>query len=177
MRSVRSLTFTLSVPVLLAAACSDAPTAIDDRDALDGAAVTSNFFFPAGGTFYNVCTDEFVGFGEGAGFHVLARVTENESGFHLGFHMNGVNLHGPGYENDGGAPGDPTGTEYHGMLSENFSLSILPPGGTQTVLARTVVNATGGLPSRVTWERFHVTVNARGVVTVLRDEPTQVECR
>jgi len=158
-------------------ACSETPTSPDPHEALD-AAVTANFFFPAGGTFYNVCTDEFVGFGEGAGFHLVFRVTENANGFHLGSHQNGVNLHGPGFENDGGSPGDPTGTEYHGMLSQNESLNVSPPyPANYTFVARTVVNATGGLPNRITYRRFHITVNAQGEVSALVDEPFKVECR
>lgn len=178
MRYSRGLYLALFISALVAVACSDAPTTPGVRAALDGAGVTQNFFFPATGTFYNVCTDEFVGFGEGAGFHVVSRTTQTADRFHVGFHLNGVNLHGPGYENDGGIPGDPTGTEYHGMLSQNFILNFSPPyPATQTILARTVVNATGDLPNRITYERFHVTVNAQGTVTVLHLEPGQVECR
>lgn len=182
MRSVRTIVRSLSLSVLvlalLAAACSSDPVAPEARDGLEGAAVVQNIFFPAGGTFYNVCTDEFVGFAEGSGFHVVFRVTENANGFHLGFHQNGVNLHGPGFENDGGTPGDPTGTRYHGMLSINETWNASPPfPETYTFLFRTVVNATGNLPNRVQYQKFHVTVNAQGEVTALLDEPFKTECR
>lgn len=136
------------------------------------------FFVPGGGILFNPCTGEFVGFAEGAGFRVVLRTIENDNGYHLGFHENGVRLSGPGFENDGGVPGDPTGTRYQGMLSINERLNVTPPfPQTYTLTYRVIIGATGGLPNLVYTERMHVTVNANGEVTAEVGEPISAECR
>lgn len=140
-------------------------------------AVTDNFFVSGGGSFFNVCTNEWVAFGEGAGFHIVIRSNQTPSGFQVAFHENGINLNGPGL--DGPAPdGNPTGTQYQGMLSINEVWNAQPPyPQTRTMLLRIIVNATGELPDRVTYQKLHATINADGEVTALVAEPYRIECK
>lgn len=172
---------------LLLVACDgpDAdPVGLDAVDpvttvARSASADVQGFFVPAGGTFYNPCTDEWVGFDEGAGFRFVQRTVETPNGIHLGFHENGVALRGPGLENDGGAPGEPTGTQYHGMLAINESLNINGAAYplTYTFTLRIVVDGSGGLPTWIRTERFHGTINGRGETAVVTSEPFASECR
>lgn len=147
--------------------------------ARSASADVQSFFVPAGGTFYNPCTDEWVGFDEGAGFRVVLRTVETPNGIHLGFHQNGVRLRGPGLENDGGVPGDPTGTHYHGMLAINESTNIngaaYPLTFTSTL--RIIVDGSGDLATWIRTARFHGTINAQGEIAVITGEPFASECR
>ncbi|HUF83584.1 MAG TPA: hypothetical protein VMQ81_03220, partial [Acidimicrobiia bacterium] len=96
----------------------------------------------------------------------------------LGFHQNGVRLRGPGLENDGGVPGDPTGTQYHGMLAINESLNVNGAAYplTYTFTLRIMVHASGDLPTWIRTARFHVTINARGETAVVTGEPFTSQC-
>ncbi len=180
--SPRTPVMAIALTSVLASACGgesdiSAPDADPTLAEPQYSAVTDNFFVPAGGSFFNVCTNEWVGFDEGAGFHIVIRSNETPHGMQIGFHENGINLHGPGL--DAPAPGgNPTGTQYRGMLSIDEIINVRPPyPQTVTSLLRIIVNATGDLPDRVTYQTFHATVNALGEITAWVDEPFMVECK
>lgn len=155
-----------AVLAVAVAACSEpvAPDIVSAPPAPE-LAVEQEWIDLTGAVFWNGCTEEYVGFEEGSVRHEIVRVEDDgQGGFHVRFHANGRNYHGPGLAWTGSGF-VPTGTEYRGNSVSNFTLNARPPfpwQGTVTSDVR-VIQVGSGKDMRF-HELVHVTVNAVGEI-------------
>jgi hypothetical protein len=98
----------------------------------------------------------------------MVHVTENENGFHVTFHANPQQVSGVGRI---------TGDTYQARGTYTSSFNVGQEGGTQTI--HDVLKLVGQGPNNnltVTFEDYHITINANGEVTVLSDENFSAVC-
>lgn len=127
------------------------------------AGTVSNDIIPIAGVIGDACTGEALSYSGTA--HETFRVTGNANSFHIGLHQN---IHVD-------ATGLSSGAKYVGLQNDNLQLN-LAAGANQTEQFRFRLVSQGKAENLWATAKFHITINANGVVTSFLNSFT-VECR